>query len=41
MKEEPEYELFKTWFTENGGKFGKIEFPARFGVTDYLGVRAS
>lgn len=41
MQNEPDYSLFKKWFSENGGLTKKIKFPAHFGPTNYLGLQAS
>lgn len=39
-KPAPDYELFKTWFSLNGGLANKIEFPVNFAPIGYTGVAA-
>lgn len=36
----PDYELFKDWFSQNGGLTNKIEFPITFPPIGYTGVAA-
>lgn len=40
-KDEPDYELFKKWFGDNGGLVHKIKFPEQFPPTGYTGMSAA
>jgi hypothetical protein len=39
LREDEDYKQFLKWFTDNGGKFDNIEYPACFGPSGYLGIK--